>query len=84
MADNGDPTHAGHVERAAKALRHVATKLALRGFVPPELDAQIGHPGVATADEMEQWAIAQVVAACSPMTSAPLPTTARTTEGGDA
>lgn len=85
MADNGAPDQSGKVERAAKGLRNVATKLALRGFVPPELDAQIGRDGIATADELEQWAIAQVVAACSPMTNAPLPTTERlTTEGSGA
>ena len=79
MADNGAPAQTGKVERAAKGLRNVATKLALRGFVPPELDTQIGRDGIATADELEQWAIAQVVAACSPMTNAPLPTTERLT-----
>lgn len=82
MADNGSSSTIGKVERYAEALRHVTTKLALRGFVPPELDAEVGRDGIATADELEQWAIAQVVAACSPMTRMPLPTIERTL-GGD-
>lgn len=82
MDDNGAPHKAEAVERYAKTLKHVSTKLALRGFVPPELDAEIGRDGTATADELERWAIAQVVAACSPMTRMPLPTVERST-GGD-
>ena len=82
MDDNGAPRKAEAVEGYAKTLKHVSTKLALRGFVPPELDAEIGRDGTATAEELERWAIAQVVAACSPMTRMPLPTVERTT-GGD-
>lgn len=81
MDDNGEPAKREGVEQYAKALRHVCTKLALRGFVPPELDAEIGRDGTATAEELERWAIAQVVAACSPMTRMPLPTIERTTGG---
>lgn len=82
MDDGGSPRNAGTVQRHADALRHVATKLSLRGFVPPELDAQVGRDGIATADELEQWAIAQVVAACSPISRMPLPTMERTIEEG--
>lgn len=81
MEDNGAPGKADAVERYAKTLKHVCMKLALRGFVPPELDAEIGRDGTATADELERWAIAQVVAACSPMTRMPLPTIERTAGG---
>lgn len=81
MADNGSPGKADAVEQNAKALKHVSMKLALRGFVPPELDAEIGRDGTATAEELERWAIAQVVAACSPMTRMPLPTIERTIGG---
>lgn len=82
MEDNGERAKADATERHATALRHVCTKLALRGFVPPELDAEIGRDGTATAEELERWAVAQVVAACSPMTRMPLPTVERTL-GGD-
>lgn len=81
MEDNGAPGKADAVERYAKTLKHVCMKLALRGFVPPELDAEIGRDGTATAEELERWAIAQVVAACSPMTRMPLPTVERTSGG---
>lgn len=78
MDDNGERGKANTVQRYAQRLKHVCTKLALRGFVPPELDAAIGRDGTATAEELERWAIAQVVAACSPMTRMPLPTVERT------
>lgn len=79
MDDNGERDKGDAVERNAKALKHVCTKLALRGFVPPELDAEVGRDGTATAEELERWAVAQVVASCSPMTRMPLPTVERTT-----
>ena len=81
IADNGHPSKREDVEQYAKTLRHVCTKLALRGFVPPELDAEIGRDGTATAEELERWAIAQVVAVCSPMTRMPLPTVERALGG---
>lgn len=80
--DNGKRDKAQEVKRYAETLKHVCTKLALRGFVPPELDAEIGRDGTATAEELERWAIAQVIATCSPMTRMPLPTVERTTGGG--
>lgn len=83
MDDNGDPTKRGYVEQYATTLRHVCTKLALRGFVPPELDAEVGRDGTASAEELERWAVAQVVATCSPMTRMPLPTVDRTVVGSD-
>lgn len=82
MDDNGEPGKADTVQRYAQGLKHVCTKLALRGFVPPELDAEIGRDGTATAEELERWAIAQVVAVCSPMARMPLPTVERTLGGG--
>lgn len=82
LDDNGERGKADATKRGAEALRHVCTKLALRGFVPPELDAEVGRDGTATAEELERWAVAQVVAACSPMTRMPLPTVERTL-GGD-
>lgn len=77
IEDNGERDKAEAVKRYAETLKHVCTKLALRGFVPPELDAEIGRDGTATAEELERWAIAQVVASCSPMTRMPLPTIER-------
>lgn len=76
--DNGEPSLTRTVEERDAALTHVATKIALRGFVPPELDAQVGRDGTATAEELKGWAVAQVVSACSPMTRMPLPTIERT------
>lgn len=81
MNDNGYRDTGEGVERHGAGLRHVATKLSLRGFVPPELDAEVGRDGTATAEELERWAIAQVVAICSPMTRMPLPTVERTADG---
>ena len=78
--DDGTPTQSRTVERHAQTLRHVCTKIALRGFVPPELDAEVGRDGTATAEELERWAVAQVVAVCSPMMRRPLPTVERETE----
>lgn len=80
MDDNGEPSRAQAVEERAQALSHVTTKIALRGFVPPELDAQVGRDGTATAEELERWAVAQVISVCSPMTRMPLPTVERTFE----
>lgn len=82
MDDNGEPSRRRAVDESASTLKHVCTKLALRGFVPPELDAEIGRDGTATAEELERWAVAQVVAACSPMARMPLPTVERTLGGG--
>lgn len=82
MDDNGAPATSGKVEKYATWLDRVATKLALRGFVPPELDAEVGRDGIASADELKRWATAQVVTTCSPMAQAPLPTIERDIAGG--
>lgn len=78
VLDNGKPKDREQVENYSKALAYVATKLSLRGFVPPELDSEIGRDGTATADELQRWAIAQVVATCSPISRDPLTPTERT------
>lgn len=80
VEDNGEASLSRAVEERDAALTHVATKIALRGFVPPELDAQVGRDGTATAEELKRWAVAQVVSTCSPMTRMPLPTVERTFE----
>lgn len=77
MEDTGLPSSYRILTERSEALHHVAAKLALRGFVPPELDAEVGRDGVATADELEQWAVAQVVATASPLAVQPLPTVER-------
>ncbi|WP_030013192.1 hypothetical protein [Curtobacterium sp. S6] len=79
MTDTGTAQEAKVMQRHFQSLGYVCRKLALRGFVPPELDAEVGRDGTATAEELERWAVAQVVAACSPMTRMPLPTVERMT-----
>lgn len=78
MLDTGNLRQRHQVENYSKGLTYVATKLSLRGFIPPELDAEIGGDGTATAEELQRWAIAQVVATCSPISREPLTTIERT------
>lgn len=81
MEDTGERAQRERVERYTESLGYACQKLALRGFVPPELDAEIGRDGTATAEELHRWAVAQVVGTCSPMAQTPLPTVERTIVG---
>lgn len=60
-AARDDGSGPDEVNNALEGLRRHCRREALMGFIPAEIAAEAGHSGVATPEELERWAIAQVV-----------------------